>query len=64
MRLNLTQSGFNKIVETEFISYYLLLSPSAQSRLGWETLFESNYQEKDHKIFSLQNEWDDEEWEW
>lgn len=64
----INQCGIKKTVDIEVVDSNLVLKPVNKARKGWaENILSSssNNQDNDIKSFeSVQNSWDETEWEW
>lgn len=59
------QCGFGHEVEIEVHDKKLIVKSSSEVRQNWEKAFKTMHENDDDQLLeSVQNQWDEEEWEW
>lgn len=63
----LEQCGMKKTVDLRVEDNSIIVTPCKEARIGWEESFTLMAKNKDDMLLdadSLENSWDEEEWEW
>ncbi len=61
----LEQCGFDSEVELEVSDKKIIIKSPVRTRKNWQTAFKAMAENGDDKLTEfVQNQWDEEEWEW